>query len=76
MPILTGQDLTQLLHGLVQLQLFPAQAWMDGCCARVLQVRQVAHMYAWGCVCFSSQHSRCTSPHVAVPDSCLHGWFC
>jgi hypothetical protein len=40
MPILSGQDLSQLLHGLVQLQLFPAQAWLDACCARVLQVSQ------------------------------------
>lgn len=39
MSFLQGQDLCQLLQGLVQLQLQPHMLWVDACCARVLQVR-------------------------------------
>jgi hypothetical protein len=39
MSFLQGQDLCQLLQGLVLLQLQPHLLWLDACCARVLQVR-------------------------------------
>jgi hypothetical protein len=38
MSFLQGQDLCQLLQGLVLLKLQPHILWLDACCARVLQV--------------------------------------
>jgi len=39
MSFLHGQDLCQILQGLVQLQVQLPEVWLDMCCARVLQVR-------------------------------------
>lgn len=42
MSFLQGQDLCQLLQGLVLLGLQPHTLWLDACCARVLQVSHLA----------------------------------
>lgn len=46
MGVLQGQDLCQLLHGLVQLRVQLPQPWLDLCCARVLQVGLNRHNIA------------------------------
>jgi hypothetical protein len=39
MSFLQGQDLCQLLQGMLKLEVQPHALWLDACCARVLQVR-------------------------------------
>lgn len=63
MSFLQGQDLCQLLQGLVKLQVQPPPLWLDACCARVLQVRlkRTGAQQQWGssrhgAVCVRQEH--------------------
>lgn len=54
MSFLGGQDLCQLLQGFVQLDLQLPSLWLDGCCARVLQVGRGLEMRQLGTGCFGA----------------------
>ena len=68
MSFLQGQDLCQLLQGLVLLKLKPHILWLDACCARVLQVKHGVNEF---CVVIWACSDRCRARARLWPEACV-----